>query len=394
MSAQTIDAVVLGASPTGLYALRELAAGGLSVALADFADGCAFGSRFVRNRERRFRGDSEGIEAWLGQIAGRQQALPVLVPTSDVFIEFLIQRHERLSKRFRFADCYRGPAQELLDKAMFHALCGRHGMATPGVWLAEGQDELLALSETMPYPCILKPVLIHRARGFLKGKKVLLARDRAEYEAHARSVPQASGAWLVQEIIPGPESEITLFAGCVDSGGVLRQPFTARKLRQYPAGFGSASLVSSAPCAETLALTAGFLDRIGFRGICGAEFKRDPRDGVLKIIEINPRPTLWFQITHDAGKRVVETLVRDLLGGDRPPETPQSESVVWRYGLKDLASRRFYSRSSADFIFPAPDVSSADGMTEQSWPVFDAGDPLPALLEPLGYLRKARGRRG
>src|SRR5690606_28708044 len=128
------------------------------------------------------------------------------------------------------------------------------------------------------------------------------------------------------------------------------------------------------------------------RGICGAEYKRDPRDGRLKIIEINPRPTLWFQATHDAGKRIAEAAVRDLAGKPQPDDSPQDDSLRWRYGLKDMASARFYRRDGGRCVFPAPEVSSAEGARANSWPVFASDDPLPALVEPLGYLRKAWGR--
>ena len=387
-----LDVVVLGASPTGLYAVRELAKAGLQVAVADVAGGCAFSSRHVAGGGRTFMGDLPAIEQWLLGLAAAVGKQPVLLPTSDLFIEFLVEHRDRLAAGFKFAACHDGLAAELLDKSLFHQLCGRHGVPTPGVWPAESGEEVLALAGHVPYPCILKPMLIHRARGFLKGKKVLIARDRAEFEAHARELPSESGGWLVQEVIPGPESDITLFAGYVARDGRLRQTFTARKLRQYPPGFGSASLVLSAPCAETLALTEDFLGRIGFHGVCGAEFKRDPRDGRLKIIEINPRPTLWFQVTHDAGKRVVQTAVRDLAGGEVGADPVQAETVLWRYGLKDLASAAFYARRPAGFILPGPDVSSARQATLRSWPVFDGSDPRPALSEPAGYLRKARKR--
>ena len=36
-----------------------------------------------------------------------------------------------------------------------------------------------------------------------------------------------------------------------------------------------------------------FLESIGYRGIGSAEFKRDERDGELKLIELNPR--YWQQ---------------------------------------------------------------------------------------------------
>jgi predicted ATP-grasp superfamily ATP-dependent carboligase len=235
--------------------------------------------------------------------------------------------------------------------------------------------------------------LIHRARSYLRGRKVLLARTAGEYRAHVDAMPERLGAWLIQEIIPGPESAITLFGGYIARDGKPRQAFTGRKLRQYPSGFGSASLVTSQPCAETLDLTLAFLDRIGFQGICGAEYKRDPRDGRLKIIEINPRPTLWFQATHDAGRRIVEAAWRDMAGMPPLPEPAQRTDVRWRYLLKDLASARFYRRTG-DFIFPAPDIGAASGAATRSWPVFDAGDPMPALVEPFGFVRKALERRG
>lgn len=386
-----VDAVVLGSSPTGLYALRELARAGMRVALTDVSAGCAFQSRHVRAADR-MSGTLEQVEAWLGSRPSGA-ARPVLLPTSDLFIEFVMSRAGALADRYAFASAYRGPAARLLDKSSFHALCQEHRMATPGVWNADSAETLRGLADVIPYPCILKPVLIHHARAFLQGKKVLLARSRDEYIAHVEAMPDGLGGWLVQEIIPGPESEITLFGGYIDTSGVARQVFTGRKLRQYPPGFGSASLVTSEPCDETRDLTVGFLDAIGFRGVCGAEYKRDPRDGKLKIIEINPRPTLWFQATHDAGGRIVQAAVRDLQSGATLNEALQHSDVGWRYGLKDLASAWFYRRHGADFVFAQPDVTGAKRMRTRSWPVFSIDDPAPAFAEPLGYVRKAWHRR-
>lgn len=393
MNAARIKAVVLGSSPTGLYAVRELARAGCTVAVADVAHGCALHSRYVQSASQHFVGEVDAIERWLESIGSDGNERALLVPTSDIFIEYLLRHADALTSRFVFPAAYHGLAASLLDKADFHALCQTHGMATPGVWQAPNRAALAALAPAVPFPCILKPALIHHAREYLRGRKVLLARDRPEFEAHLADMPDDLGGWLVQEIIPGPESNITLFAGYVDQTGTPRQVFTARKVRQYPPGFGSASLVSSEPCVETEQLTLDFLSRIGFRGICGAEYKRDPRDGQLKIIEINPRPTLWFQITHEAGKRVVEAALRDLCGGAMPTDKPQDPSVRWRYALKDAASARFYRHKGESFLFPQPDVASAARLPRRSWPVFAVDDPWPALFEPLGYLRKVWIRR-
>lgn len=391
MSPSLPRAIVLGSSPTGLYAVRELARAGFEVRLADLDRGCAFASRHVTGRG--FVGPRDAAFAWALQAAAGAPAGAVLVPTNDAFIEALCERAGRLPPGVSVFAAYADVAPVLLDKLRFHDLCLRHGVDTPRVWRVEGRDGLAALAESLPFPCILKPLLIHRAKHVLNGQKVLLLRDLAGFRRVLASLAEDVGGWLVQEIIPGPESELTLVGAAIGADGRELQRFSGRKLRQYPAGFGSASLVSAARCAESERIAFDFLAAIGFRGLCGLEFKRDPRDGRLKMIEINPRPTLWFQITHDAGQRLLAAACLDRLGRAPPPPAPQAEDVRWRYAIKDFASARFYRRHPQALPFPAPDITSVATLRRRSWPVFDPRDPLPALAEPLGYLRKAWSRR-
>ncbi|HEY9143838.1 MAG TPA: ATP-grasp domain-containing protein [Arenimonas sp.] len=384
-----LHAVILGLSPTGLYVARELGEAGARLLGVDYGPATARSSvHFGRDGTWRIENLQDLLPRLLAHAAGAGQR-PFLIATSDVFIEWMIENAAALRTAFAFPACYETAAPDLLDKVRFHALCARHGVETPGIWQAADRGALQALVDEIPFPCILKPVLIHRAKAFLKGHKVLVARSREQYQEFVAAIPVESGAWFVQEIIPGPESSITLFAGYVDSGGALRQGFTARKLRQYPAGFGSASLVISEDNTDTRELCERFLPAIGYRGVCGVEFKRDPRDGRLKIIEINPRPTLWFQLSHAAGKRVVLAAANDLTARAAPPDLPQSNGVLWRYVLKDLVSAAFYTFKGRGFLFPSPDLAAAGATRARCWPVFNAADPKPALMEPLHYVAKA-----
>jgi D-aspartate ligase len=386
-----IDIVVLGLSPTGLYALRELEQAGYAVVAADDTVGCARWSR-AATQCWSLRDDTD-LQERLQRLADAQAEPVLLLPTNDRYIEWLSTHHAELAPRFRFAGCYRGLAAEMLDKLRFHALCQTHGVATPGIWHLPDAQALREAIDHIPYPCLLKPALVHKARPFLRGDKLLVARTRGQLQDYWNSLPPDSGGWLVQEIIPGAESEITVFGAYVDANGTSQQSFVARKLRQYPPGFGSASLALSSTCEETRTLSQDFLRRLGFHGICGTEFKRDPRDGRLKIIEINPRPTLWFALSHAAGKRIAAAWARDLRGESAPEETAQRDGVLWRYLAKDLAARQFYQRHALEFVLPAPQTAAADAAAERCWAVYDRRDPLPALLEPLLYLRKFFARR-
>ena len=99
----------------------------------------------------------------------------------------------------------------------------------------------------------------------MKGKKSFIAADTEAFSQIATKLKKSMHPWLVQEIIPGPESNITLFGGYFSKNNKLQQAFTARKLRQFPPGFGSASWVKSEILEETLYLSKLFLKNIFFQ---------------------------------------------------------------------------------------------------------------------------------
>ncbi len=55
--------------------------------------------------------------------------------------------------------------------------------------------------------------------------------------------------------------------------------------------------------------------------LCGVDPKEDPRDGVAKLIEVNPRYSLWDDSGIPVGVDLAHEAVDSLLGGPtlRPP---------------------------------------------------------------------------
>ena len=386
--------IVLGLSPTGLYAIRELGRAGFSVLGVTDAAACATSSRFLSHPDRYWliREPADLLRRLLE--LGKSAAVPpILLPTADRYIEWLSEHYAVLAEHFTLQDSYHpDKVFDLLDKGRFYKLCAEHGVAAPGIWYPEGRAQLLALADELPFPCILKPKLIHLAVAYLKGQKVLLARDRDAFLEIVKDIPEHLDQWVIQEVIPGPESNILLFGGYFDRNSKPLETFTARKLRQYPPGFGSASLVQSESDQEIHDLSVRFLKAIGFTGVCGTEFKRDARDGQLKMIEINPRPTLWFHLSHAAGKRIVETACLDLSGQPVKKTAPQVDGVVWRYALKDLYSQLFYLWKGNTFVFPPPELSKDLGRNGKTWAVYDAEDVRPTWGEPMQFVKKLFAR--
>lgn len=380
------NAVVLGASPTALYAVRELAQCGARVFLAsDSSGGCARHSRHVSDSSRNMVGSASEIIDWTIEFAKQATEATILVPTSDVFIEEVCCRYAEIRRAAAIFGAYEDVAPKFLDKHRFYDLCKDHGVDTPKVWNVDSASELRQLSAQIPTPCLIKPKFIHRAKSGLSGRKLIHAKTQGELSDTLRWLPEDVGGWVVQELVPGCESNITLVANASDRQGRIIQQFSGRKLRQYPVGFGSASLVSSQRCVESEERSAHFLNKLGFRGICGAEFKRDERDGRLMLIEINPRPTLWFQVCHDAGIKLLQTASLNLLHGALPNDAQQDERVLWRYAIKDFLSRSRYAIRPGSCPFPAPDLRQVQPGMKKSWPVWRAGDISPLAGELRRY---------
>ncbi len=387
-------AVVLGLSPTGLYAIRELGRAGIPVLGVAAEPQTASRSRYLTHGPGRLiePDESRRLQRLLDLFPADSPA-PVLIPTSDQDIDFVIRHAEVLRGRFLFQDSYvDGVCDRVFGKAPFYAACREFGLDAPA-YLEAPAAELSSLRGEIVFPCLVKPSEIHAVKDYMAGRKVLIARTLEQFDAIVAALPATPIVWVLQEIVPGPESNITLWCAYLDREGLPRQAFTAKKLRQFPPGFGSASLVASAPDEETRQLSERLLTGIGFRGIAAAEFKRDPRDGRLKAIEVNARPSLWFAASTAAGRMVTLAAYRDLAGETPPPDTPQRDGVRWRYIFKDVYAALFYLRRR-DFILPPPDLTSAGAVTGRVYPVLDFHDLRPTLDELLNYGVKFLRRLG
>ena len=386
-------AIVVGLSPTGLHCVRTLARAGVRVIGVAEGRQAGMASRYLS--ELIVDSGEEGLLtdllALASRIAAQGGARAILIPSSDQHVEFISRNAATLAEHFVFQPSYRdGLAQQIMAKDSFYRLCDTHGIRYPALRETDKQG-LPSLVGAMAFPWMVKPAEIHRIKAQMRGEKGWILRNEQDLSDTLEAIPDGAGTLLVQEIVPGPESAITLCCAYFDGTGAARQMFSARKLRQYPPGFGSASLVQSEPCTDSIGLTKKLLGAIGYRGIAASEFKRHPDTGQLFIIEVNVRPSLWFSISEAAGRPVVLEAYRAMAGLPALEEHAQQRGVRWHYGLKDIISRLFYRRNPG-FILPAPDIEAAGPANRTTRAVFARDDWKPALAEIVFLLQKALTR--
>jgi predicted ATP-grasp superfamily ATP-dependent carboligase len=209
---------------------------------------------------------------------------------------------------------------------------------------------------------------------------------RAAYdEAAAQTEP---GTLLLQELVPGRRQTQFSFAALCDRGRVLAS-VTAERARQHPPDFGRAStFVVTVDEPEVAELGRRVLAELGLTGLGEVEFKRDPRDGRLLLLDINLRVWGWHTIGRRHGLDFPYLAWRLALG-EPVPEVHAPAGLRWLRLTTDLAAGR---REVADrTLSPAAYLRSLVGRHDS--PVAALDDPLPALAEVPLYALATLARR-
>lgn len=358
-------AIVLAADYRGLGVVRSLGRQGVPVwVLTQPGERLAGMSRFAARRMRRPSGDLvrfllnlRGCEGW------------ALFPTTDEDAALLGRRHAELSEQFVVTSPPWDVVQWAYDKRFMHEVADELGLPAPRTAFGRPED--------VGFPAVLKPAVKVAVNKFTVAKAWRVdSRDelRARFDEAAQLV--GPDVLMVQELIAGGgDTQLSYAALCQDGAPVAA--LTAFRLRQYPADFGRASTyVETAEIPDIVEPSERFLRRIGFTGLVEIEYKRDPRDGAAKLLDVNPRVWGWHTLGAAAGIDFSWLLWLQLSGLPVPP-TSARPGVRWLRLSTDLptavvemARRRLPVRPYLRTLLPPRESA-----------IVARDDPAPGLLE-------------
>ncbi len=93
---------------------------------------------------------------------------------------------------------------------------------------------------------------------------------------------------LIQEWIPDGGGTFG-FSALFDEASNVKAAFVHKKLRMYPVQGGPSTLREGVEHPRVMELGLSLLRSLNWVGVAMAEFKVDPRDGIPKLMEVNPR---------------------------------------------------------------------------------------------------------
>lgn len=261
----------------------------------------------------------------------------VLLTNMDWIVRVLVHHRPELEAAgylLPFADA--DLIDRISDKAEFAAVCDELGIPTPGTVIQDfaraGEPGWEPAPVGFDFPVIAKPASSadYHDVQFAGKKKIFEIATPAELDRLMISLREAGfrGRFLVQENIPGDDTQMRSVTAYADTSGRVTLRCSARVLleERTPAARGNPSAMIVERIDEILDAAQRILEHTGWRGFANFDVKLDPRDGVYKFFEQNPRIGRNNYYLTAGGQNPAEVLVDDVVHGvRRAPVTAVAE---------------------------------------------------------------------
>jgi predicted ATP-grasp superfamily ATP-dependent carboligase len=240
---------------------------------------------------------SEAFVETLARIV-QERRVDAVLPVADITTFLVTGNRERFEPGCAVPFAPAAVVERAADKVDIVRTAMRLGVPVPHSIVVESPASAPPAAE-LTVTLVIKPwrSRIRTADGWhstevsFAGDAAELARDLARRPAHEFPV-------MLQERIVGPG--VGVFA-CYHQGKPIAL-MSHRRIRERPPWGGVSVLSESVPlCPMARESALKLLDELHWHGVAMVEFKRDARDGVPKLMEINGRFWGSLQLAIDAG---------------------------------------------------------------------------------------------
>jgi D-aspartate ligase len=378
-----LPAVILGGNANAVSVARSLGRRGVEVTAYGNQHGHVRYSRFCT----RFVDVGAGpdvADRWLAHLLGRPERA-VLLPCDDDALT-LIAHH-----RARLVDAGYVPFEAddevvlaMLDKARTYRLAAAAGIDVPRMVPITDAADIERAIEEIGFPCALKPLRSHEFGRSYRHRKAFIVRTAAELRWLLAETARRGLAMMAIEIVSGGDDRLCSFYAYIDEHGRPLVGLTKRKIRQYPTLFGLGSYEVTDVAPDVAAAGARFFAAVGVRGLANVEFKRDARDGTLRLIECNHRFTASNELVRAAGVDLAWLAYARLAGAAPPPLDTYRPGVTLWNPLRDLRGIAAAAQRG--------DLAVGDWLPgllrRHVLPVFRWDDPAPTIAYHAGLVAR------
>lgn len=373
-----VPAIVLGRGPTALGILRCLTMAGIPAYVACPASDHVTHSRWYR--------PTPGAQAWDGSLGPHAfevmrdmplQKAVLIAGADDAALWVTDVPHSDLASRYVLSTSSREAQEILQDKSRFSAFLESVHVPHPRTFSIQCDADIEAIPFDELDRVFLKPVNSQKFSD-VTGVKGIWVTRKDELHAAWRRLHEQGFRLMAQEYVPGTASDHYFVDGFRDGRGEMTGLFTRQRIRISPPDFGNSSYCRSIPAgdlATPIEDVTRLLAALDYRGIFSAEFKRDRRDGVYRILEVNTRAWTYVEFAARCGVNVCEMAYQDALGlpvHHAPLDYKVGEGCVDFY--RDISTVRAQSAQAR-----GPMASILMQWAKAHFHSFRLDDPIPGL---------------
>jgi len=378
-------AIVLSGHTMALGVVRALGSIGVPVIMVHYDEkDMGHVSRYVKHRIKAphpEKHESQFIDL-LMDCAERFEG-GILYPVSDETVVAVARHKAKLECHYIVACPEWEIVSRYIDKKYTYALAEEIGVPAPKTIVPQTVEDVEQYSKTVEFPCLVKPSQSHLFYQQFKCK-MFPVNSADEMMSVYRKAEDAGLEVMLQEIIPGDDAEVVNYNAYFENGEPLVE-FTAEHVRNAPPWWGSPRVALSAKIPEVIAPGRKILRAMNFYGYACTEFKRDTRDGIYKLMEINGRHNLSTLLSVRCGINFPWIQHQHLSEGIKPFASDYETGIYWidivrdvGYSLKYLTKERY---SPGQYLRPY--------VKPHVYAIFDLKDIRPFIKRCTFLVRQA-----
>jgi predicted ATP-grasp superfamily ATP-dependent carboligase len=332
--------------------------------------------------------DYEKLKDYLITLAQELGSKPMLIPMQDDTVLFVSKFNDALQEHYRFLAPEPEILEKLVSKSGLEELADKCHIDQPKTHSLQTLAEAKSLISHIEYPALIKPVysrswLGEKAASVVTGKVVVINSDKELIREYER-LAQLDNRLVLQEMIPGPDNNLFYYIGYFDEDSNPLASFVGVKERITPVHFGSASFVKSKHNKEVIDISTAFMNKIGYKGHVGIEYKYDSEKDSYKLIEVNARFGLWDGMAAKCGIDFAYLNYKYLLGEPISVNNSFEENVKWISFERDWSAFRQYRKEGGISLWQwIKSISTG----RRDYAVFIWDDPLPFILSTMLFFK-------
>ncbi len=353
----SVPAVVLSSHTSGLGTIRALGKKGVPIiALYYEKNDMGFVSKYVNEKIIVPHPEKEEVKFISSLIEiGKRIGKSILLPADDETLSSVSRNKRLLEKYFLVAATDWHITQKFIDKKFTYQLAEKLHIPIPKTLVPRSEDELAEYGKKVMYPCIIKPTHSHTYFEEFKRKMQEVYSYKEMLKAYKEAAKHNIEV-MVQELIPGEDDNGVNYNSYFANGEVIAE-FIAEKVRLSPPKYGVPCVVkSSVDIPEVSGPAKKFIKALGFNGYSCMEFKKDSRDNIYKLMELNGRSNRSASLAIECGINFQWIIYNHVVNNILPETKDYKKDVFWIDEIRDIltTSGRFLTGKYSMKNFLAP----------------------------------------